>query len=159
MTHIATGRCTCGDVRYGLTEAPLIVHCCHCTWCQRETGTGFALNGVIERTCVERLEGKPTTVPLPSESGKGQIFARCPTCQVALWSVYSGMGAKFLFIRLGTLENPAQFAPDVHIYTSTKLPWITLPEDVPCFEAYYRRSQVWSETSLARRDAALAAPE
>lgn len=159
MTHIAKGRCTCGAISYGLTAKPLIVHCCHCTWCQRETGSAFALNGLIERSAVDRLIGTPTTQPLPSESGKGQVFARCPSCQIALWSVYSGLGPKFLFIRLGTLEDPAQFAPGVHIYTSTKLPWVTLPDDVPCFSEYYRRSEVWSEASLSRRDAALAAAD
>ena len=159
MTHIATGRCTCGDVAYGLTDTPLVVHCCHCTWCQRESGSGFALNGLIERNAVERLTGAPTTVPLPSESGHGQIFARCPTCQIALWSVYSGMGPKFLFLRLGTLDQLGQFPPDVHIYTSTKLDWVTLPANVPCFSEYYRRSEIWSENSLARRNAALSSPD
>jgi hypothetical protein len=37
------GGCDCGEVRYRLTTRPLIVHCCHCRWCQRESGTAFAL--------------------------------------------------------------------------------------------------------------------
>lgn len=158
MSYFAEGRCTCGEVRFGLTARPLIVHCCHCTWCQRETGTAFALNGVIERTAVTRLSGAPVTVPIPSNSGNGQVFARCPSCQIALWSVYSGAGPRFLFLRIGTLEEPGQFPPDVHIYTKTKLPWVKLPDEVPAFPEYYRRSKVWTAESLERREAALAEP-
>ena len=155
MTHIANGRCTCGSVRFALTDTPLIVHACHCTWCQRETGTAFALNGWIEWSCIDILEGTLIDQTLPSESGGGQIVSRCPSCHVVLWSQY-GSGPKFRFVRMGTLENPEDFPPDVHIFTSTKLPWLKLPENVPAFPEFYRRSEVWREDSLRRREAALA---
>ena len=155
MTHVAHGRCTCGEVRYALTDTPLFVHCCHSTWCQRETGSAFVLNGLIERSAVE-VTGTTDDVETPSASGKGQIISRCPTCRVALWSVYSGAGDKFLFVRMGTLEDPAQFPPDIHIFTSTKQPWVTLPDGVPASEAYYRRSEMWPAASLRRREAVLA---
>ena len=103
------GRCTCGEVRYRLKAKPLFVHCCHCRWCQRETGSAFALNALIEAEAVETVSGEPVGVTTPSESGKGQIIHRCPTCQVAVWSVYSGLGADFRFIRVGTLEDPNGF--------------------------------------------------
>ena len=155
MTHVAHGRCTCGAVRYALTDTPLFVHCCHCIWCQRETGSAFVLNGLIERSAVE-VTGTTDDVETPSASGKGQIISRCATCRVALWSVYSGAGDKFLFVRMGTLEDPAQFPPDIHIFTSTKQPWVTLPDGVPASETYYRRSEMWPAASLRRREAALA---
>ena len=155
MTTVAKGRCTCGEVSYTLTNTPLFVHCCHCTWCQRETGSAFVLNGLIERSTVD-VTGTTDDIMTPSESGKGQIISRCPTCKVALWSVYSGVGDKFLFIRMGTLENPAQFPPDIHIFTSTKQPWVRLPDDVPVCDAYYRRSEMWPDASLKRREAVLA---
>ena len=157
MTHIAKGRCSCGEVQYALTEAPLIVHCCHCTYCQRETGSAFAVNGWIEWNRIELLAGSPVDITLPSESGRGQIVSRCPTCQVMVWSQY-GAGPKFRFVRLGTLNDPAQFPPEVHIFTSTKQPWVELPKDLPAYPEFYRRSTTWREESLQRREAALAEP-
>jgi hypothetical protein len=139
-----------------MKEDPLIVHCCHCTWCQRETGSAFALNAMIEARHVETLQGAPEVIDTPSESGKGQKIARCPDCKVALWSVYSGAGAKFLFVRVGTLDEPGALPPDIHIFTSTKLPWLVLPPGMRAVPEYYRRSEVWPEASLRRREAELA---
>lgn len=150
------GRCTCGEVRYRLKAKPLFVHCCHCRWCQRETGSAFALNALIEAEAVETVSGEPVGVTTPSESGKGQIIHRCPTCQVAVWSVYSGLGADFRFIRVGTLEEPDACPPDIHIFTESKQPWVVLPQHVPAMAQYYRRSEHWPKESLARREAVLA---
>ena len=147
------GGCTCRAVRYRFQGPPMIVHCCHCRWCQRETGAAFALNALIETSRIELLGDAPETVPTPSESGKGQKIVRCPSCRVALWSHYAGSGAAVAFVRVGTLDDPDGLAPDVHIYTASKQPWVVLPDDVPAFEAYYERERVWSEESLARRRA------
>lgn len=149
------GGCTCREVRYRLEAAPLIVHCCHCRWCQRETGAAFAINAMIETGRIKVLRGAPQTVLTPSQSGKGQKIIRCPSCHVALWSHYSGSGDAIGFIRVGTLDDPDRFAPDVHIFTASKQPWVVLPEGVPAFEEFYERERVWSEESLARRRAAV----
>jgi hypothetical protein len=149
------GSCTCGAVRYRLTDRPLFTHACHCTWCQRETGGPHALNAMIETDRVEVLAGRPVEAPLPSASGKGQIMVRCPDCQIVLWSHYAGAGRAMAFIRVGTLDEPASCPPDIHIFTSTKLPWYVLPSGVPAVPEYYRRSDYWPETSLARRKALL----
>ncbi len=149
-----TGRCPCGKIQYILTERPLFVHACHCRWCQRESGAAFAMNGIIEASAVD-VTGTPVWINTPSESGKGQRFARCPDCQVALWSVYSGAGPKFWFVRIGTLDSPDTCPPDIHIFTESKQPWVILPEGVPAMEQYYRRSEHWPAKSLARRRAAL----
>jgi len=146
----ADGRCTCGAVRYRLTSRPLFVHCCHCTWCQRETGSAFALNAMIEADRVVVLAGAPETVTIPSNSGKGQTIARCPTCRIALWSNYGGAGDVVRFVRVGTLEEPARVPPDIHIFTSTKQPWVVLPPGVPAVAEFYRRSEQWPAESLAR---------
>ena len=149
------GKCTCGAIRYRLEKPPLFVHCCHCTWCQRETGSAFALNAIIETEAMT-VTGKPEDVRLPSASGKGQIIARCPDCRVALWSVYAGTGPLFRFVRVGTLDDPGACPPSIHIYTSTKLPWVVIPDDgTPVMEEYYRRSTHWPEESLRRRAAVL----
>nr|WP_319388857.1 GFA family protein [uncultured Cohaesibacter sp.] len=145
------GGCSCGAVRYQIETAPMIVHCCHCTWCQRETGSAFVLNALIEAERVTLLKGAPVCIDTPSASGKGQKIWRCPDCQVALWSNYAGSGEKVCFVRVGTLDHPGALPPDIHIYTSTKLDWITLPDGVPAVEDYYRLSEVWSDESLERK--------
>lgn len=149
------GGCTCGEVRYRLTSAPMFVHCCHCTSCQTETGSAFAINAMIEADRVELLAGAPVAVATPSESGKGQTIWRCPSCHVALWSNYAGAGPRIRFVRVGTLDAPAACPPDVHIFTRSKLPWVTLPEGVPAVDVYYDRAQLWPAESLARREAIL----
>lgn len=150
------GGCTCGHVRYKVNSDPLIVHCCHCRWCQRQTGASFALNALIEAERVELLQGDVEELMTASPSGEGQIIARCPKCKVAVWSNYLTMGESVRFIRVGTLDAPDQLPPDVHIYTSTKQPWVVLPPDDYAVEEYYVTNETWSEDSLKRRDALFA---
>jgi hypothetical protein len=147
------GGCTCGAVRYRLASPPLFVHCCHCSWCQRETGSAFVLNALIETDRVALRRGAPVEIETPSESGAGQRIARCASCHVALWSHYAGAGRRVAFVRVGTLDAPRALAPDVHIYTRSKLPWVALPEGVPAFRAYYDAKKLWPADSLARRAA------
>ena len=149
------GRCTCGEVRYRMTSLPMFVHCCHCRWCQRETGTAFALNALIETDRVQLLKGQPRLVDTPSASGKGQQILRCPTCQTALWSHYAGADEHVAFVRVGTLDDPDRLPPDIHIYTASKQPWVLLPPSIPAVEEYYRRSEYWTPESIARRNAAM----
>ena len=150
------GKCSCGAVRYRLEAKPLFVHCCHCTWCQRESGSAFALNAMIEAAAVAVLQGHPVKTTLPSASGKGQIFHRCPDCGVTLWSHYGGAGEKIAFVRVGTLDDPSAVPPDIHIYTATKLPWVRLPDDVPAVPAFYRFSEQWPSEAIERFKAARA---
>ena len=147
------GGCTCRAVRYRMTTPPMIVHCCHCRWCQRETGASFALNAMIEAERVELLAGAPEVIDTPSESGKGQKIWRCPTCRIAVWSNYAGGGAAVRFVRVGTLDRPDVLPPDVHIFTASKQPWVVLPAGTPAFPEYYEREQVWTPEAIARREA------
>jgi hypothetical protein len=134
----------------------MFVHCCHCRWCQRESGASFALNAMIETDRVERLAGEAELVDTPSNSGKGQLIARCPRCRVALWSHYAGAGRRVAFVRVGTLDQPDHLPPDIHIFTASKQPWVLIPPGVPAVPEYYAREQYWPAESLARRAALLA---
>ncbi len=145
------GGCSCGEVRYRLSSDPLFVHCCHCLNCQRQTGSAFVLNMLIEADRVELLAGEPESVPVPRDDGSEQIVWRCPACRVALYSTYGR--ATVYFVRAGTLDDPASVAPDVHIYTRSKLPWIALPESVPAFEVFYDVKSLWPAASLERLQA------
>ena len=152
------GGCTCGAIRYRMEREPLIVHCCHCHWCQRETGASYALNAMIEADRVTMLQGRPEMVQTPSNSGKGQVIWRCPDCCIALWSNYSGAGDKVHFVRVGTLDEAHRLPPDIHIYTASKQPWIVIPDGHPAVEGYYDRKKYWPEESLARRKRILELP-
>lgn len=150
---MSEGGCACGAVRYRLAGAPMIVHCCHCASCQTETGTAFALNALIESDRVALLAGAPEPVMTPTQSGRGQQVWRCPACRIALWSNYGGADDRLRFVRVGTLDEPGRLAPDVHIYTRSKLPWVRLPEGAKAFEAYYDSKEIWPAASLERRKA------
>ena len=144
------GGCTCRAVRYRLMSMPLFVHCCHCRWCQRETGASFALNAMIESYRVRILGGEPEVVDTPSNSGKGQRIARCPACKVALWSNYGGGGDVVRFVRVGTLDEPDRLPPDIHIFTSSKQSWLVIPPGMPAVPEYYSRADYWPKESLDR---------
>ncbi len=131
----------------------MFVHCCHCTWCQRETGSAFALNALIEADRIELLCGSVDEVDTPSNSGKGQRISRCPTCRIALWSNYAGAGNAIRFVRVGTLDEAFRLKPDIHIFTSTKQPWVILPPDTPAVAEYYERKKYWPQASIDRRAA------
>ena len=149
------GGCDCGGVRYRMTGAPLFVHCCHCRWCQRQSGASYALNAMIESDRVELLSGEPELVDTPSASGAGQQVARCPRCRIALWSHYPGNGPVVAFVRVGTLDQPDLLPPDVHIFTASKQPWVVLDSTTPAFPEYYDREALWPRESLERRQAFL----
>ena len=134
------------------------MHCCHCRWCQRETGSAFVLNAMIEADRVEVLRGVPEVVDTPSASGKGQKISRCPRCRIALWSTYADAGEAIRFVRVGTLDEPDRLPPDIHIFTASKQPWVPLPPDVPAVEAYDDREDYWPAESLERRRALLGRP-
>lgn len=144
------GGCDCGQVRYRLESPPLFTHCCHCRWCQRESGASYALNALIETSRLTVLAGEPERVETPSASGKGQQIVRCPNCRIALWSHYASAGPVVAFVRVGTLADPGRIRPDIHIFTGSKQPWVVLPAGVPAVPEYYDRNQFWSAESLAR---------
>ena len=153
-THFEGG-CTCGAIRYRVLSKPLFVHCCHCTWCQRETGSAFAINALIEAEMVEITKGTPVSEILPSASGQGQKFTRCPDCGVTLWSNYAAAKDAVHFLRVGTLDDPDHMPPNIHIFTSSKQDWVHLSGDVPVMADYYRRSEHWPPENVARYKKAL----
>jgi len=153
VTFPLEGGCDCKAVRYRMETKPLFVNCCHCRWCQRETGASFALNAMIETDRLTVLAATPEMVDTPSNSGKGQKIARCPKCRLALWSHYAGAGPVVAFVRVGTLDDPDACPPDIHIFTSTKQPWVVLPAGTPAMPEYYDREKYWPRESLERRKA------
>ncbi len=144
------GGCACGRARYRMTSEPLFVHCCHCLRCQRETGSAFVLNALIETDRLDIVSGAPTAVSVPTDSGKSHRIFRCDACGTAIASEYGGV-EKLRFVRVGTLDQPHALKPDVHIYTRSKVPWVALPAGAAAFEAYYNSKTLWPAESLRRR--------
>ncbi len=147
------GGCACGAVRYSLKAPPMFVHCCYCKDCQRQTGSAFVINGIVETGMIELESGTLATTQMPTESGRGHEIFRCSDCLVPLWSNY-GRRPHLRFLRLTTLDDATQFPPDVHIYLRSKLPWVQIPDGAKAFRAYYDTEKVWPPQSLARRYAA-----
>ena len=151
------GGCACGAVRYRLTSEPLFVHCCHCLNCQRQTGSAFVINLLIEADRVQLLAGSPQAVDVPRDDGSKQKIYRCPTCQIAVFSQYTHPAVRF--VRGGTLDDPSAVTPDVHIFTRSKLGWVTLPDSVPAFDVYYDTRALWPAASLERLEAVMASKQ
>jgi hypothetical protein len=131
-----------------LIVGPLIVHCCHCLNCQRQTGSAFVINLLIEADRVELLAEEPEPVDVPRDDGSAQRIFRCRRCRVAVFSEYGR--PQIWFVRAGTLDDPTHITPDVHIYTKSKVDWISLPEGTPAFEVYYDTAELWPAESLRR---------
>ena len=154
MSVTRDGGCACGEVRYRLTSEPLFTHCCHCLNCQRQTGSAFVINLLIESDRVELPASEPQAVQAPRDDSSTQTIYRCPVCQVAVYSEYGRPEVKF--VRGGTLDEPGSVEPDVHIFTRSKLGWVRLPEAVPAFEIYYDTKSLWPAASLERLAAVMA---
>lgn len=147
------GGCTCGALRFQMKRDPMFIHCCHCSYCQRETGSSYGLNALVESSEVALLQGTPERVELPSKSGQGQSLLRCSECNVAVWSHYGAAGEVLSFVRVGALDDAASFTPSIHIYTSSKQPWVLLGDEVPSVAEYYSAKEHWSAQSRERAKA------
>jgi hypothetical protein len=154
MSDGLEGGCACGAVRYRLTSAPMFVHCCHCRDCQRQTGSAFVINALIETDRIVLLSGDLETVAMPTDSGRPNDIYSCTICRTAVWRDY-GRSTAMRFVRVGTLDDASALPPDVHIFTRSKLPWVGLPPEVPAVEVYYDMQKLWPAASLARRRAIL----
>jgi len=152
LTFPLEGGCSCGAVRYRLTTAPMIVHCCHCRMCQRQRGSAFAVNALIEADRVEVLAATPARRSLPTESGRPLDDYVCADCGVSVWSDY-GRREVMLFVRTGTLDDPDALAPDIHIFTRSKQPWVVLAPDARAYDIYYDMAKEWAPESWAWRQA------
>ncbi|MCJ8191883.1 GFA family protein [Sphingomicrobium aestuariivivum] len=146
------GRCACGKVEVEVTGAPIITHACHCSYCQRESGSAFGLNCLYEAGRVA-ITGPVETVVTGSESGKDQWILRCKHCHVAVSGHYHHTREKIHFVRAGVLGDRT-VRPDCHIHASAKMDWVGLDPDIPAFEGFYDARTFWTDEQMARWKAA-----
>ena len=147
------GGCACGALRYRLASEPMFIHCCHCLNCQRQTGSTFVVNLLIEADRLEVLSGTSEPIDAPRDDGSVQRIFRCTRCQVAVFSEYGR--SELRYVRGGTLDDPTNIAPDVHIYVRSKVEWVIIPPSTPAFEEYYDTDELWPSDRLRRLDAIL----
>ena len=155
MTRTHDGGCACGAIRYRLGSEPIFVHCCHCTDCQRLSGTAFAINALIEMNRVHVVSGKPRPQVVPTDTGRTQSVLRCEDCGVALWSHHPDLGPRIAIIFVGTLDDARAFPPAAHCFTRSKHPWVALPANIPAAEAHYDSEVCWPPEGRRRMAAAL----
>jgi len=149
------GGCACSAVRFRLTSEPMFVHCCHCTECQRLTGSAFAVNALIEADRVHLLRGTPRARVVPTEMGRTRTIYRCPDCGVGLWSQHPDLGERVALVHTGTLDEGRRLAPQAHCFAQSRQPWVTLPPGAYVADAHYELEACWPVASLQRLDAAL----
>jgi len=155
MTPIE-GRCACGALAFRLARPPLFVHACHCTRCQRETGGAFAHHLMIETAQLQLLQGQPLFTRVPTDSGGRHWVARCADCHGVLWNAHGSRQPLIVYLRVGTLDEPAAWPPQAHIYLRSRQPWLVLDPAVPQFSGAYDARKTWPADSLARYDEAKA---
>lgn len=148
MSFIKQGRCLCGEISYQIIDKPLFTHACHCTDCQKVTGSAFGLSMFILRQDFQMLSGTPTVAHPPQQYGVAAIYA-CGDCGCAIYRTHSYLD-KFVFPFPGTFDDTTWVKPQAHIYTRSKQPWVQLADDEPAFEKQYKRDDVWPEASLKR---------
>jgi len=127
--HPCDGGCACGDIRYRLLDDPLEVHACHCTDCQRLTGSAFVLSMSIQRSSLERLRGEPARFDFENPEGIRKRNYLCPRCGSRLW----GEPARFpeiFSLRPSTLDDASWWEPTAHIWLASAQPWVSIPESV-----------------------------
>lgn len=153
---VHAGGCLCGAVRYELRGPPMIVHACHCSLCQRRTGSALAVNLWIESERIRLLQGELTQRSAPGlepdAPSRSWFCDRCGTC---LWTRFHKAPEMSRFVRAGTLDDPAAFAPDAHIFTDSKQPWVVVPDGVPAFAGFYDLKTTWPDASRKRLRALL----
>ena len=148
--HTVEGGCACGAVRYRLEAPPLIVHCCHCHACQRETGSAFAVNILIEKNASPILSGNTVAFAVPTESGNPHTYFKCDQCHGTVWHEYDPPGAHVRFFPSGTLDAGHTIQPDIHIFTESKQSWVPIPPGAKSVLQFYVYGETWQPESLER---------
>ena len=148
------GKCSCGQVHYTLKNDPIFTHACHCTLCQRYTASAFIVHSLMETTNFTLIKGALSETVGPSGSGKGHVIKRCPNCGDQIYSHFMGLN-NLLVLKTTTLSNANELPPQAHVFLDSKLEWLKLSDNIPKFDKFYRREEIYSDESLERMKIAL----
>jgi hypothetical protein len=125
------GGCLCGAVRYRCTQPAKIQFECHCRDCQKVTGGPYAPIMFFPQEAVE-IRGEVRWYESAGGSGRPIRRGFCPTCGAQMFGIVEIVPGT-VSIRAGTLDDPSQFQPRVHIYASQAAPWDHLDPALPSF--------------------------
>jgi hypothetical protein len=134
---IRQGGCGCGAVRYRIERAPIFVNNCYCALCQLQTGSTSSAYAFFEIEAVEVLSGKLKRFAQQTGTDRKQKVMQCSECGIGLFFQPWPTGRHGICVRLGTFDDPWDIVPDAAVYVTERMPWVTLPEGIPTFDAYY----------------------
>ena len=126
------GGCNCGAVRYRLTSAPMAVAVCHCANCRRQSGSAFSVNVIIAEGAMTLTGDLTTYEDSDTESGQPVLRQFCATCGSPIRSI-TAASPQIAIVKAGTADEPGRFEPAIHVWTSTALPWVEIPANLPQF--------------------------
>ena len=132
MSKIAGG-CQCGATRYEVAVPPKQVLACHCTDCQKQSGSAFGLVMVVDEQAFELTEGEVRKFVSMSAAGREKTGAFCPECGSRIYHVIAWRPG-MLSVRAGTLDDTSWLEPEVHLWTASKQPWVHIPEGAKVYE-------------------------
>ena len=119
-----SGGCNCGAVRYEITGAPLTLYTCHCTTCQTQTGSAFAMSLRVRPGDLRIIKGEPRSYSLVADSGRAKALVFCPDCGTRLW--HEPRDGADISIKPGTLDDTSWLRPVGHLWTRSKQPWVQI---------------------------------
>jgi len=128
-----TGRCFCGSAQYRVAEEPLVVYACHCTDCQKRSGSAFGLSMWVRRGALEITRGEARADAPLTADGRPRPGRVCPLCSTRLWSEPPHRPG-LAVLRPGTLDDTSWIRPMAHLWTRSAQRWFTFPEGVPRYE-------------------------
>jgi hypothetical protein len=128
-----TGGCQCGNIRYEVVGAPKQLLACHCTDCQRQSGSAFGMTLVVNEADFRLTQGEPKTFASTSAAGRAKLGAFCPDCGTRIYHKPEWRKGT-VSVKPGTLDDTRWLRPNMHIWTNSKQTWVIIPEDVKAYE-------------------------
>jgi len=133
MIRKGTGGCACGGIRYEIEGEHKQLLVCHCTYCQTRSGSAFGMSLFLDGDALTITRGEPKIWRRTTDSGRAALTAFCPDCGTLIFG-RPEWRPDMLALKPGTLDDRSWLQPDVQIWTRSKQPWVTIPDDAVCFE-------------------------
>lgn len=124
------GGCQCGSVRYRIEGEPLDLVVCHCTECQRQSGSAFGMSLAVRAKDFRLTTGTLKSFTVTCDSGRLKTCTFCPDCGCR---IYHQTDPRGMSVKAGTLDDRTTLRPTAHYWTARKQPWVVVPDGVRTF--------------------------
>ena len=128
-----TGGCSCGAIRYEVSDLPLALYTCNCTECQTASGSAFALNMPVATKDLHFTKGQPKGWQRINSSGAKVTAWFCGDYGARLHGEREGRPDS-MTLRAGTLDDTSWLEPAAHIFMRSAQPWVQPAKDAKCFD-------------------------